>query len=559
MTLFDNIKQLHQSELYGELKQLATIALTLCDNNTEAELLSPSQRYQVLVFLADSLCFLTEFKKSECIYRKALLFKKAINKVAKGKCGNVTDITTDVEVKYRLYNCLTKMEQDKEALNVLESINTKQRNSKVNLALAKLYLKDGRDRSAITCYKEVVREHPMALEAINGLLSLGMKSADVEALVMNSLPHGSNYDWLTVWIKGHSYLASKEYNYAVSTFKLMESKLNLRDSVPILSAIAESKFYDGNYQQAMLVFQRIRSLDPYYMKNMDLYAYILVRERSSKELQSLAHDLIAISEQAPEPWIALGYMTLICSNKTREKLSRALYFGVKAYTFKPKLVEALLLKGSTLVELKKTQDAIVHYQEVVRLAPHRFEAYQGLINCYLISWRIKDAISWCGRAMRTLGNSARTLTLSASVLAKDPSTISKAKQYLEKAMRFDPTYVEAVYITAEILMQEKAYQQGIEILKKQLSVQTKTSARLHQLLGDFLAQTGSYADALSQYSTALGIDPNYSRAKKGIERVEKQNVDLETDTEAEDMRASDNDIEFEGSDLDSTWSEAEFN
>ncbi|ESO97919.1 hypothetical protein LOTGIDRAFT_181978 [Lottia gigantea] len=558
MTLFDNIKQLYQSELFGELKQLVSVVLTLCDNNTEAELLSPSQKYQCLVYLGDSLLQLAEYKKSEFMYRKALVFKKTINKT-KGKCGTVMDITSDVEVKCRLYNCLTKMDQDKEALNVLESINSKQRNSKVNSALAKLYLKDGRDRSAITCYKEVVREHPMALEAINGLLSLGMKSADVEALVMNSLPHGTNYDWLTIWIKGHSYLAAKEYPSAVSTLKLMESKLNIKDCVPIISAIGEARFYDGNYHQAMLLFQRVRALDPFYMKNLDLYAYILAREKKFNELQGLAHELIAISETVPESWIALGYSSLICPSRTRDKLTRALYFGVKAFNFKPKLVEALLLKGSTLVELKKTQDAIFHFQEVVRLAPHRFEAYQGLINCYMITRRNKDAISWCGRAMRTLGNSARTFTLSASVLAKDPNTITKAKLYLERSMRLDPNYVEAVYITAEILMQEKAYQQGIDILKKQLSFQSKSTARLHQLLGDFLAQVGSYANALVQYHSALEIDPNCSRAKKGIERVEKQNVDLETDTDAEDMRGSDNDIEFEGSDVDSTWSEAELN
>ena len=47
------------------------------------------------------------------------------------------------------------------------------------------------------------RECPFSLESIQGLLSLGVKGADVAALVMNGLPHGSSCDWLVYHMIHH--------------------------------------------------------------------------------------------------------------------------------------------------------------------------------------------------------------------------------------------------------------------------------------------------------------------------------------------------------------------
>ena len=52
-------------------------------------------------------------------------------------------------------------------------------------------------------------------------------------------------------------------------------------------------------------------------------------------------------------------------------------FSLQANTIDPTNVESLLLKGLTLLEVKKAQEAILHYQSAVRLAPQRFEAYKG--------------------------------------------------------------------------------------------------------------------------------------------------------------------------------------
>lgn len=42
--------------------------------------------------------------------------------------------------------------------------------------------------------------------------------------------------------------------------------------------------------------------------------------------------------------------------------------------------------------------------------------------------------------------------------------ICQAKPYLEKAMKLDPTYLDAVYIMADIYAQEHDHERGITLL-----------------------------------------------------------------------------------------------
>lgn len=76
-----------------------------------------------------------------------------------------------------------------------------------------------------------------------------------------------------------------------------------------------------------------------------------------------------------------------------KKSNKAVYFAHKACTLEQSNVEqcmlnqshveALLLKGNILLDLKKMPDAMNHYREGLLMAPYRFELHKGLIDCYL--------------------------------------------------------------------------------------------------------------------------------------------------------------------------------
>ncbi|GAB1607142.1 anaphase-promoting complex subunit 7-like [Argonauta hians] len=560
MNLFENVKRLYDCELYSDLKQLASLVLTMSDQNSD--LLTLAQKYQCTVYYAHSLYQLREFRKAESLYRKALLLKKVINKT-KGKNTSHVEITSEVEVKYKIHLCHCKLKQYKEAINVLEGVIAKKRNAKINLALAHLYKQSNMDRPAITCFKEVIRECPLAVEALMGLISLGVKCAEVIGLVLSSLPHGTNYDWLTMWIKAHALVVAQEYTSAISTFKALDCKPYLKNNVRLLFSLGEAHFLNGDYTQAMQLFERAHLADRLNVKNMDTLAYLYLKEKKMSELESLANHVMKGNEHIPEPWVVIGYYCM-ANRKVVKALPKAAYFALKAYTIDNRNIEALLLKGFALMELKKLQDAASHFREALTLAPYRFEAHKGLIDCYMASHRPREAINLAGKAVRQLGNNARSLTLYASVLSEEPTTAIKAKQYVEKAMKLDSSYLEAVYVMTVILGKEQQYDKAIELLRKTLV--HHNTCHLHQMLGDFLSQTNEALEAVNHYSIALRMDPANLPAKEGIQRIEKQTdngLEGSYDMEVEDMEGSDNDVnnplgDLEGSDVESNWSETDF-
>lgn len=53
---------------------------------------------------------------------------------------------------------------------------------------------------------------------------------------------------------------------------------------------------------------------------------------------------------------------------------------LQAFTLDNRSIEALLLKGSALLELKKITEAIMHFREALRINSYRYEAHKGNIN-----------------------------------------------------------------------------------------------------------------------------------------------------------------------------------
>lgn len=99
----------------------------------------------------------------------------------------------------------------------------------------------------------------------------------------------------------------------------------------------------------------------------------------------------------------------------------------------------------------RVQEAIIHFREAIRLAPCRLDCYEGLIECYLASNSIREAMVMANNVYKTLGANAQTLTLLATVCLEDPVTQEKAKTLLDKALTQRPDYIKAVVKKAELL------------------------------------------------------------------------------------------------------------
>lgn len=94
-----------------------------------------------------------------------------------------------------MHVCHLFLKQPVQALLVLQGIPAKLRSVRVNMALGKLYVMNGLERPAISAFKEVLRECPLALEAIQELIKLGIRYTELVRLIFSSGTPPSNLDW----------------------------------------------------------------------------------------------------------------------------------------------------------------------------------------------------------------------------------------------------------------------------------------------------------------------------------------------------------------------------
>lgn len=135
-------------------------------------------KLQIILYYADALYNTNQYLVAENLYRQALQLKKNIqykNKNANNKLNENQNDLNDAEVKYKIHLCCIALKQKNAAAEILQMISARMRAPKINMALGNLYKDIGMERVAITCFKEVLRECPLALEAVENLLKLGVK------------------------------------------------------------------------------------------------------------------------------------------------------------------------------------------------------------------------------------------------------------------------------------------------------------------------------------------------------------------------------------------------
>jgi len=515
MGLIDEVKAMHEHGLYSDIRCLANLIISLPEFRSidKSDFNMMLKKYEVLVYYGDAFYVDEEFKRAEFYYNEALRHRKLLVKV-KPKSTSLQGYDTEVEVKFKIYQCHMKLREYRDAVSILEGIALKQRTPKVNMALAKLYQKQGMERSAITCYKEVLRVSPLSLDAITNVLFLGVPLQEVLSLVNLSLANNSGAipEWMSTFMKGQSFAALNKHTKAAQVYKNLEVKV-LRDSVNVLCCQAESCWRSGDKENAINCYKRVRALDPACLQGMDIYSHILAEDAAISDLETLAQDLTRVSQIKTEPWVAMAQYCNCTNRKTR-----AVYFAQKAHMIDTRNVQALLLKASLLQSLNKQNEALMHYREAIRLAPTYFEAYQGLVDCYLSFGQQREAMTIAKNAHKTIGANARTLTLYAQVLNKDPQGAEKAKTMLEKALSSNPSYLSAAYLLIDILMKARHFDAAIVLLRKQLELQP--TARLHQSLGDCLREKNYRAEAMEHYSKAMTLSQSPLKSLDELKNAE---------------------------------------
>ncbi|GJQ75763.1 putative anaphase-promoting complex subunit [Trypoxylus dichotomus] len=508
--ILKHVASMFEKELFSNVIHLLHLTLSSTDQKQETP---PLIKFQLYIYYGDSHFNVQQYFQAEEAYAQALQIRKFLVKSKNSlKISETQELTSEVDVRYKMHLCYVYLKQPKKAIEILQNIPTKAKTAKVNMALGNLCRDTGLERQAIGCYREVLKEIPMAVEAAENLLKLGVKGIEINSLMLEAT---SEFSWLHTWLRGHAQMNVRDFNGAVSTLKGLDTPALLQDNCALLVTIAYCYLYMCDSKNSIVYLQRAFRIDPNFRYGRDLYAALLAMSQEKENLRELDRLLnldLDTSVWPAEQWIVVGYSMYV-----NKKYDRAAYFGQQAYSLNRRSVEAFLLKAYAFIQLNRYIEAVVHFREAKTIAPNRFEAHKGVVESYVALSRIREAVTSAANFCTQTNNDPHALTLYASVIVKDPMMASKTRDLLDIALIQEPSHMQAIWLLAELLEIEQKHEEAYSILSKH--VKEYPNSRTHQLLADCLLRLHREEEAFNHYSQAIRLDPSNQRAVEGLNNI----------------------------------------
>ncbi|KAJ9700094.1 hypothetical protein PVL29_005768 [Vitis rotundifolia] len=413
----------------------------------------------------------------------------------------------------------------------MEGIPSKARNLQMNLLMGKLHRNSRQNRAAIACYKECLRHCPYVIEAIIALAELGVTAKDILSLFPQTpnrsgrppFDHFDSSRWLQRYVEAQCCIASNDYKGGLELFT--ELLQRFPNNIHILLEIAKVEAIIGKNDEAIMNFEKARSIDPHIITYMDEYAMLLMIKSDHLKLNKLVHDLLSIDPTRPEVFVALSAVW------ERKEERGALSYAEKSIRIDERHIPGYIMKGNLYLSMNRPEAAVVAFRGAQELKPD-LRSYQGLVRSYLALSKIKEALYVAREAMKAMPQSAKALKLVGDVHASNSGGREKAKKFYESALRLESGYLGAALALAELHVMEGRTGDAISLLERYLKDWADDS--LHVKLAQVFAATNMLQDALSHYQSALRINAQNEAAKKGLERLEKQMKGVDPDAPEED-------------------------
>ena len=208
---------------------------------------------------------------------------------------------------------------------------------------------------------------------------------------------------------------------------------------------------------------------------------------------------------------AAGAVLLACTITSRAQVphwenSLALWSRVVAVT-----VGNSLAHHNLAVELAaqgKTEEAIVHYLEALRLQPDFVEAHNNLGVALADRGKIDEAFAHFSEALRLKPDNPEAHNNLGNALANQRKVEEAIAHYLE-ALRLKPDFAEAHNKLGAALASQGRGEEAIAHYAEALRLKPDF-VEAHNNWGNALASQGKAEEAIAQYSEALRIRPDYA-------------------------------------------------
>ena len=183
---------------------------------------------------------------------------------------------------------------------------------------------------------------------------------------------------------------------------------------------------------------------------------------------------------------------------------------VEALRLKPYFAEAHNNLGNALDRQEKYQEAIDHYTESLRIKPNFAKAHNNLGIALGRQGKNQEAITHYMEALRIKPDYAEAYNNLGVALGRQGKNQEAVGYYME-ALRIKPDYADAHYNLGNALARQERFQEAIPHFVAVLHV-NPNDAEVHCNLGLALAEQGKTQQAITHYIEVLRIKPDFAAA-----------------------------------------------
>ncbi|CAH8525622.1 unnamed protein product [Schistosoma margrebowiei] len=303
---------------------------------------------------------------------------------------------------------------------------------------------------------------------------------------------------------GKAYQMLVRHQWRSATRLLLKLPSSQLHTGRVLAWAARAHMDNSDYQTARKLFNEARRMEPWQLSGMDFYSTVLWQVQADQELSQLAHDLLELDRNAPEPWCVAGN----CFSLQGEH-EAAIKFFRRALQVSPTSAYAWTLLGHEQSTLEEFDRALAAFQFALRIDPRHYNALFGISNVYYKQEKFDLAENYLVRAVALFPQSHLLLTHLAALrsrLGRLDDGYGSAMDLISRACKIQPNNPLARYHKASILYHLGRYSEVLSELQK-LLVLTPREAMVYLMIGHTYKKLGNTPQAMIHYSWAMELDP----------------------------------------------------
>lgn len=219
----------------------------------------------------------------------------------------------------------------------------------------------------------------------------------------------------------------------------------------------------------------------------------------------------------PELYIAIGDLL-----QHEKQLDRARFYLVKALQMAPYEGEAFYLNGLVAAKSGDTTRAVTFYKRALTLKPRFLEPYVQLSIIHSVRGDYASAIAYNKRGGGYFPNDPGLLYALGHIYQQTAASDS-AYFFYQKALRLDPTMVQAHFQSGLVMMKLRNMAQALQHFD-QVVKQAPQFPRIHYYIAMCYEQFREWEQAGKQYALAMQENAADQQAYYGYWRVQKKKM-----------------------------------